>query len=80
MFKEKNSRNQDSDGSNLAPFNAPRKLSVREVALGLGRKATDDELNEYLNRPHGAAIPLDKAVEIIKSKLQKKRQQRKKWK
>ena len=79
MFKEKDSGHKNSNGKDLAPSGIPRKLTARDLALGMGRKAKDEELEEYLNRPHGTAVPFDKAVERIKSKLQKRRQSRK-WK
>ena len=80
MFKEKESKHKDSESQNPSAVEPSRKLSVRDVALGLGRKATDEELEEYLNRPSGNAVPLKKAITQIKSKLRKNRQQRKKWK
>jgi hypothetical protein len=46
-----------------------RELNTRDVGRGIGRKATDKELEEYLNRPHGKSIPLKQAIEIIKRKL-----------
>ncbi len=74
MFKEQNShKSQQESSSDLAPNNIARKLSARDMALGIGRKATDAELEEYLSRPHGKAIILEDAVEGIKKKLQQKR-------
>ena len=29
-----------------------KKLTSRDAVLGIGRKATDEELEEYINRPH----------------------------
>lgn len=78
MFKEKGTRNHDSANVPLADTDFTRKLTIRDVALGFGRKATGKELEAYLEKPHGATVPLAKAIERIKGKLQKKRQQRKK--
>ena len=47
----------------------PRKLTSRDVALGIGRKATEEELEEYLSRPSGKSIPLKDAIAQIKKKL-----------
>jgi hypothetical protein len=42
MFKEQNSHKPQQDSSSsLAPNNVARKLSARDMALGIGRKATD---------------------------------------
>jgi hypothetical protein len=74
MFKEQNShKSQQESSSDLAPNNVARKLSAHDMALGIGRKATYAELEEYLSRPHGKAISLDNAVANIKKKLQQKR-------
>jgi hypothetical protein len=74
MFKEQNSHKpQQESSSSLAPNNVARKLSARDMALVIGRKATDAELEEYLSRPHGKAIALDNALANIKKKLQQKR-------
>ncbi len=74
MFKEQNSyKPQQESSSDLAPNNVARKLSARDIALGIGRKATNAELEEYLSRPHGRAIALEDAVAGIKKKLQLKR-------
>jgi hypothetical protein len=56
----------------LTGTNVPSKLTPRDIALGIGRKATDEELEEYLSRPYGKSIPLKQAVAQIKQKLQKK--------
>lgn len=72
MFKEQNhSKSNQESSSDLAPNNVERKLSARDMALGIGRKATDRELEEYLSRPQGKSIPLDKAIEQIKNKLKR---------
>jgi hypothetical protein len=53
----------------LNSVDVPRKLTSRDVALGIGRKATAEELEEYLSRPHGKSVPLDRAIAQIKKKL-----------
>ena len=72
MFKEPGSQNSEKTNS-LAPNNVARKLSTRDVALGIGRKATNEELEEYLNRPQGKNIPLKTGIEQIKKKLTAKK-------
>lgn len=71
MFKESLSNKTGSKSPGHAPTNAPRKLSPRDVALGIGRKATEEEIEEYLDRPHGKTIPLKNGIEQIKAKLAK---------
>jgi len=39
-----------------------KKLSARDVVLGIGRKATDEELEEYLNRPRNLSFKSIKEV------------------
>jgi hypothetical protein len=72
MFKEPN-QDKEQKGSSLAPNNVSRKLSARDMALGIGRKATDEELEEYLDRPAGKSVPLKAAVAKIKKKLSGKK-------
>ena len=71
MFKKSTSNKSNIKVTGLAPTNVPRKLSAREVALGMGRKATEEEIEEYLDRPHGKTIPLKNSIEQIKAKLAK---------
>lgn len=52
----------------LAPSDIPRKLTARDVALGIGRKATEEEMEEFLSRAHGKSMPLKNAIENIKQK------------
>ena len=55
-----------------------KKLTSKDVALGIGRKATDDELREYLNRPRkGEFKPIDQVKEELLSHLNKRNQSRK---
>jgi hypothetical protein len=56
MFKA-GSNNSDTKSQTLAPADVPRKLTARDVGLGIGRKATDEELEDYLNRPGGKVFP-----------------------
>ncbi len=72
MFKESDSHN-DRKTTSLAPNNVARKLSARDLALGIGRKATIEELEEYLDRPQGKNVPLNKGIEQIKKKLAAKK-------
>jgi hypothetical protein len=67
MFKS-GSSNQGEKPEQLAPSNVQRKLTARDMALGIGRKATDMEIEEYLNRPSGKSIPLKHAISQIKAK------------
>jgi hypothetical protein len=71
MFKDPASSNEQK--SSLAPNNVARKLSARDVALGIGRKATEEELEEYLDRPGGKNVSFKSAVEKIKKKLANKK-------
>jgi hypothetical protein len=53
----------------------PKKLTPRDAVLGIGRKATDDELQEYLNRPRKEEFkPIDKIREEISTHLMKRNQ------
>jgi hypothetical protein len=71
MFKT-TSGNIDIKPQTLAASDVPRKLTSRDIALGIGRKATDEELEEYLSRPSGKSIPLKKAILQIKAGLKKR--------
>ena len=47
-----------------------RKLTPHDLAFGIGRKATREELQELLSRPStGNGKPLDQAIEDIKKRL-----------
>jgi hypothetical protein len=46
-----------------------RKLSAHDVAFGIGRVATDEELKEYLDRPVGKFKDSKKVVKEIKAQL-----------
>jgi hypothetical protein len=46
-----------------------RKLTSHDLAFGIGRKATKEELEELLNRPKGIGKPIEQVMEDIKKKL-----------
>jgi transposase len=48
-----------------------RKLTPHDLAFGIGRKATKEELEELLSRPSGKGKPIDQAIEDIKKQLGK---------
>jgi hypothetical protein len=79
MFKEPSGK-PSTNFNGLAPSNVPRKLTAHDVALGIGRKATEEELEEYLSRPAGKSIPLKDAINQIKDRLNKKQTDKKTWK
>jgi hypothetical protein len=55
-----------------------KKLTPRDVVLGIGRKATKQELDEYLNRPRkGEFKPLTDVRKEITAHLKKRNQHRK---
>ena len=54
-----------------------KKLTNRDVIFGIGRKATKEELQEYLDRPVGKFVDLKTALNDIKSNLQERRNKRK---
>ena len=45
MFKT-GSTNQERKSSSTAPADISKKLTARDIALGIGRKATDEELDD----------------------------------
>jgi hypothetical protein len=52
-----------------------KKLTPRDVVLGIGRKATDEELSEYLNRPLKEEFkPIAQVREEITAHLRKPNQ------
>ncbi len=71
MLKD-SSGNTEIKLNGLASSNVPRKLTARDIALGIGRKATEEEIEEYLSRPSGKSIPLKEGIAQIKTKLQQK--------
>ena len=55
----------------------PKKLSAHDVAFGIGRVATDEELKEYLSRPVGEFKDSKKVLKEIKAQLKSRREKRK---
>lgn len=68
MFKEPSIKSSTKH-EGLPPSSVPRKLTAPDVALRIGRKATEEELEEYLGRPSGKSIPLKEGIEQIKANL-----------
>lgn len=54
-----------------------KKLTAHDLAFGLGRKATPEELNELLSRPTGAGKDIEQVRKEIKENLKQKRDKRK---
>ncbi|MBS1624015.1 MAG: hypothetical protein JST83_08360 [Bacteroidetes bacterium] len=55
-----------------------KKLTPRDVVLGIGRPATKEELDEYLDTPREEEfIPIDQFKEEITEYLRKKNQNKK---
>jgi hypothetical protein len=55
-----------------------KKLSTRDVVLGIGRKATDAELTEYLNRDRKDTFkPIQQVREEISAHMAKRNQSKK---
>ena len=50
-----------------------KKLTNRDVAFGVGRKATKEELQEYLDKPVGKFTDADTALNEIKANLEQRR-------
>ena len=55
----------------------PKKLTARDVAFGIGRKATSEELQEYLSRPVGKFKDAKTVLKEIKADLKARREKRK---
>ena len=54
-----------------------KKLSSHDVAFGIGRVATDEELKEYLDRPVEKFTDSKKVLKEIRAHLKSKREKRK---
>ncbi len=52
------------------------KLTAHNLAFGIGRKATNEELQELLSRPKGIAKDIEQVRKEIKENLQNKRASR----
>jgi hypothetical protein len=53
-----------------------KKLSAHDVAFGIGRVATDDELKEYLDRPVGKFKDSKKVLKEIVGQLKVRRERK----
>ena len=54
-----------------------KKLTAHDLAFGIGRKATDEELKELLERPVGKWKSIEEARKEIKENLKQKRNKKK---
>lgn len=54
-----------------------KKLTAHDLAFGIGRKATDEELEELLSRPKGKAKDIEQVRKEIKENLQQRRDKKK---
>ena len=51
----------------------PKKLTPHDLAFGIGRKATDEELRELLSRSKsGETLDADEVVALINKRLEQK--------
>ncbi|MBS1685992.1 MAG: hypothetical protein JSS76_14695 [Bacteroidetes bacterium] len=50
-----------------------RKLTPHDLAFGIGRKATKEELEELFSRPEGKGKEASQVAEDIKKRLAEKR-------
>ena len=50
-----------------------RKLTPHDLAFGIGRKATDEELEELFSRPITKWYSPEEVLEQLKSRLEEKR-------
>ena len=57
--------------------NKVRKLTTHDLAFGIGRKATDEELEELLSRPAGKGKDIEQVRKEIKEALKEKRNKKK---
>lgn len=57
--------------------NNHKQLTNRDIAFGIGRKATKEELHEYLDKPVGKFIAATTALNEIKTNLEQRRNKRK---
>ena len=54
-----------------------KKLTAHDLAFGIGRKATREELKELLSRPTGKGKEVEQVRKDIKENLKQKRDKRK---
>ena len=57
--------------------NKIKKLTTHDLAFGIGRKATSEELKELLSRPTGKGKDLEQVREEIKENLKQRRNKKK---
>jgi hypothetical protein len=55
----------------------PKKLTARDLAFGIGRTATSEELKELLSRPVGKLKDGKEVLKDIKAGLKMRRERRK---
>ncbi len=61
----------------MSTKNPAKKLTNRDVAFGIGRKATSEELQEYLERPVGKFQEAKEVLKDLKAELKQRRDKRK---
>jgi len=54
-----------------------KRLTAHDLAFGIGRKATSEELKELLSRPAGKGKDIEQVREEIKENLRQRRNKRK---
>ncbi|HLP21011.1 MAG TPA: hypothetical protein VK174_11950 [Chitinophagales bacterium] len=54
-----------------------KKLTAHDLAFGIGRKATPEELEELLSRPAGKGKDIEQVRKEIKENLRQKRDKKK---
>ena len=57
--------------------NKLKKLTSHDLAFGIGRKATDEELEELISRPGGKGKDIEQVRKEIKESLKERRNKRK---
>ena len=61
----------------LMEKNNGKKLTSHDLAFGIGRKATDEELVELLSHPTGKGKGIEQVRKEIKGSLKERRDKRK---
>lgn len=54
-----------------------KKLTAHDLAFAMGRKATNEELEELLSRPKGKAKDVEQVRQEIKDSLKQRRDEKK---
>ena len=54
---------------------APRKLSIQDLAFGIGRKVTDEEWELHLQETEneGEGYTIEESITLIKKEMQKRK-------